>query len=805
MGEGWSDWFALMLTIEPGDQPEDGRGIGTYAIGETPMGGGIRPRPYSTDFNINEMTYAATNYTGAISQPHGIGSVWATMMWDLTWALIDKHGMDPDVYNGTGGNNIAMHLVIQGLKLQGCNPGFVDARDAILQADQLLYNGENTCLIWEVFANRGLGFSADQGSRNSRTDQTEAFDLPPFVGSTYSTETITACESYTWPTNNQEYTTSGSYNAYLLNENGCDSIVTLDLTITASETSTITEVACGSYTWSANNQTYFNSGVYTETLTTVSGCDSIVTLDLTISNSQSPTVTEEVCGSYTWSANSQTYTTSGVYTETLATIEGCDSVVTLDLTISGQAVSTTVTEEVCGSYTWSANSQTYTTSGVYTETLATVEGCDSVVTLDLTISGQAVSTTVTEEVCGSYTWSANNQTYTSSGVYTETLATVEGCDSIVTLDLTINNQSVSTTVTEEVCGSYTWSANNQTYTSSGVYTETLATVGGCDSIVTLDLTINNQSVSTTVTEEVCGSYTWSANNQTYTSSGVYTETLATVGGCDSVVTLDLTINNQSVSTTVTEEVCGSYTWSANNQTYTTSGVYTETLATVGGCDSIVTLDLTISGQAVSTTVTEEVCGSYTWSANNQTYTSSGIHSETLTTVGGCDSVVTLDLTIMDIVTDLTIDFENNALVSSPNYSSYQWVNCDENYAPISGEVNSTFTPSSNGNYAVIITNGNCVDTSACMRINILDLYNHEKNSMKIYPNPTGGLVKIEFVEPFSQGKISVYEMTGKLVQEFNIENQKQFQFILEGETGVYIIEHQTALGIVNRQRITKLN
>src|SRR5690554_423799 len=856
MGEGWSDWFALMLTIEPGDQPEDVRGIGTYAIGETPMGGGIRPRPYSTDFNINEMTYAATNYTGAISQPHGIGFVWATMLWDLTWALIDKHGMDPDVYNGTGGNNIAMHLVIQGLKLQGCNPGFVDGRDAILQADQLLYNGENTCLIWEVFANRGLGFSADQGSRNSRTDQTEAFDLPPFVGSTYSTETITACESYTWPTNNQEYTTSGSYNAYLLNENGCDSIVTLDLTITASETSTITEVACGSYTWSANNQTYFNSGVYTETLTTVSGCDSIVTLDLTISNSQSPTVTEEVCGSYTWSANSQTYTTSGVYTETLATIEGCDSVVTLDLTISGQAVSTTVTEEVCGSYTWSANNQTYTSSGVYTETLATVEGCDSVVTLDLTINNQSVSTTVTEEVCGSYTWSANNQTYTSSGVYTETLATVEGCDSVVTLDLTINNQSVSTTVTEEVCGSYTWSANNQTYTSSGVYTETLATVERCDSVVTLDLTINNQSVSTTVTEEVCGSYTWSANNQTYTSSGVYTETLATVEGCDSIVTLDLTISGQAVSTTVTEEVCGSYTWSANNQTYTSSGVYTETLATVEGCDSVVTLDLTInnqavsttvtevcgsytwsansqtytssgvytetlatvegcdsvvtldltiSGQAVSTTVTEEACGSYTWSANNQTYTSSGVYTETLATVGGCDSIVSLDLTIMDIVTDLTIDFENNALVSSPNYSSYQWVNCDENYAPISGEVNSTFTPSSNGNYAVIITNGNCVDASACMRINILDLYNHEKNSMKIYPNPTGGLVKIEFVEPFSQGKISVYEMTGKLVQEFNIENQKQFQFILEGETGVYIIEHQTALGIVNRQRITKLN
>jgi PKD repeat protein len=175
MGEGWSDWFGLMLSL---DTAVVNRGIGTFAINQTPSGGGIRNAPYSPDFSVNPFTYGATNSTGQISEPHGIGFVWCTMLWDLNLALIDQYGFDPDLYHGTGGNNMAMQLVMDGIKLQPCSPGFVDGRDAILQADQLLYGGANQCLIWEVFAKRGLGLSASQGSSQSRTDQVEAFDLP---------------------------------------------------------------------------------------------------------------------------------------------------------------------------------------------------------------------------------------------------------------------------------------------------------------------------------------------------------------------------------------------------------------------------------------------------------------------------------------------------------------------------------------------------------------------------------------------------------------------------------------------------
>lgn len=177
MGEGWSDWFALMMTMKKGDTPEKIRGMGTYASGEKTNGRGIRPVPYSTDFSINSYTYGATN-NPSLAAPHGIGFVWSTMLWDMTWALIDKYGFDDDIYNGKGGNNIAMQLVIDGLKLQPCMPGFVDGRDAILLADQLNYGGANQELIWRAFARRGLGYSAKQGLSYYRFDQVEAFDLP---------------------------------------------------------------------------------------------------------------------------------------------------------------------------------------------------------------------------------------------------------------------------------------------------------------------------------------------------------------------------------------------------------------------------------------------------------------------------------------------------------------------------------------------------------------------------------------------------------------------------------------------------
>jgi extracellular elastinolytic metalloproteinase len=176
MGEGWSDWVGLMITMQAGDQADDARGIGTYAIGEPADGVGIRQYPYSYNMSINPLTYGNLAATGG--QVHAVGTIWATMIWDLNWDLIAEYGYDADMYNGNGGNNIAMQLILDGMKLQPCSPGFVDGRDAILEADELANGGANRCIIWNAFARRGLGFSAIQGSSNSVTGSTAAIDIP---------------------------------------------------------------------------------------------------------------------------------------------------------------------------------------------------------------------------------------------------------------------------------------------------------------------------------------------------------------------------------------------------------------------------------------------------------------------------------------------------------------------------------------------------------------------------------------------------------------------------------------------------
>lgn len=171
MGEGWSDYYALLLT----DTNTDNRGIGTYLNFEPTTGQGIRPYRYSTSMGTNPATY---DYIKTASAPHGVGFVWASMLWDMTRSLVARHGWDPDVYTGTGGNNLALALVTEGLKLQPCRPGFVDGRDAVLAADDAITGGANQCLIWDAFSRRGLGASADQGAYYDRADGTEAFDLP---------------------------------------------------------------------------------------------------------------------------------------------------------------------------------------------------------------------------------------------------------------------------------------------------------------------------------------------------------------------------------------------------------------------------------------------------------------------------------------------------------------------------------------------------------------------------------------------------------------------------------------------------
>ena len=281
-------------------------------------------------------------------------------------------------------------------------------------------------------------------------------------------------------------------------------------------------------------------------------------MHLTINPSYAVTERRDVCPAalpYSW--NGVTFNAAGDTTVTLQTINGCDSVVTMTL-----AVNTAYYEDfdvvACNSYSW--NGQTYNTSGAYEQTFTAVNGCDSIVTLHLIVN-QSYAESNTKTICESelpYSW--DGITFNTAGDTTVTLTAVNGCDSVVTMTLMLKYAETAE-IAETACDSYEW--NGQTYTVSGDYDQTFTAANGCDSIVTLHLTVN-QSYAVSDSKTICESelpYPW--NGVTFNAAGDTTVTLTAVNGCDSVVTMTLTLKYAETAE-IAETACDSYEW--NGQT-----------------------------------------------------------------------------------------------------------------------------------------------------------------------------------------------------------------------------------------------
>ena len=486
---------------------------------------------------------------------------------------------------------------------------------------------------------------------------------------TTSTSNISICTNqlpYSW--NGNIYSSAGTYNVTLTGANGCDSIATLNLSVNAVLTSTTNVSTCTNqlpYFWNGNN--YTATGSYNVTLTSQSGCDSIATLNLTVNAVLTSITNVSICTNqlpYIWNGNN--YTASGSYNVTLTSQSGCDSIATLNLTIKPVSTSTTNASTCINQlpYVWNGNN--YTTSGTYNVTLVGSNGCDSIATLLLTVKPVTNSTT-NITICTNqlpYNWNGNS--YAAAGTYNVILTGSNGCDSTATLNLIVSGVLTSTT-TAVTCSNqlpYTWNGNN--YNATGTYNVTLVSQSGCDSIATLNLTVN-EIITSTTNASTCTNqlpYVWNGNN--YNASGTYNVTLAGSNGCDSIATLNLIVRAVLISTTNASTCVNQlpYVWNGNN--YNVSGSYNVILPGSNGCDSIATLNLTI--KQISTSITNVIiCTNqlpYVWNGNN--YNTSGSYNVILPGSNGCDSTATLNLTVNTVLTSNT-----NASVCT-NQLPYVW-------------------------------------------------------------------------------------------------------------------------------------
>lgn len=350
---------------------------------------------------------------------------------------------------------------------------------------------------------------------------------------------------------------------------------------------------------------------------------------------------------------------------------------------------------------------------------------------------------------------------------------------------TANASSLSATA----CSSYTWAENGTTYTTSGAYNDTLTNVSGCDSIITLNLTINLPT-SYNLSAIACTNYTWAENGMTYSTSGSYNDTIPNAAGCDSIITLNLTIN-QPTSSSVNEIACGSYSWAQNGVSYFASGSYNDTIPNANGCDSIITLNLTVN-PITSSSETVSACDSYTWDANGVTYTTSGQHTAALTSGAGCDSVITLNLTIVPTPTANATDDGLGTLTGSGG-NPVQWIDCGTN-AAIAGATTTTFSPTTNGTYAIVVGDGiGCSDTSNCLIVDYIGLFENQLIDATIFPNPATDEVNITVTE--SSATLVIRDAQGKIIQTRTVENGASVS-LATVQTGVYFFELTTDQGKV---------
>ncbi len=501
------------------------------------------------------------------------------------------------------------------------------------------------------------------------------------------------------------YSQSGTYVDTLVNAAGCDSIRTLILTVLPTTDTIITESICEPNSYLGYNQT----GTYIDTLIGSNGCDSIRTLNLTVIPRTYSSFQEVICEPNTFFGYSQ----SGTYTDTFINAAGCDSIRTLNLIVHPIQY-TTISTSICFPNSYMGYSQ----SGTYVDTFSTIQGCDSIRTLQLTVL-QLSDTTITQSICEPNSFLG----YTQSGTYIDTFTNTVGCDSIRTLHLTVIPRTYST-IQQSIC-----EPNNFLgYTQSGIYVDTLVNAAGCDSIRTLNLIVY-PILNTNVTMTICEPDSFMGYNQ----SGTYVDTFASIQGCDSIRTLVLTVLPITYLT-IDTVLC----YPSSIFGYSMSGTYYDTLSNAVGCELRRTLNLIVQQPYLFDT-TVVLCQGEEYLINGRQLRSEGVYTDSLTTIHGCDSIIITRVVVIDIPQpDLGPNQEicngDSVRLMPGGFDNYLWNTGDTNQVKFVGQ---------SGQYIVRVQNNG----NRCFKHDTIEIVVHDfpELSIRVVDDPPcmGSYVTLE--------------------------------------------------------------
>jgi hypothetical protein len=413
---------------------------------------------------------------------------------------------------------------------------------------------------------------------------------------------------------------AGQYTVTYTAEDGSDSTLTLNLTVLPVLLTHDTLSICAGDTVVFNGDTLTVSGIYTDTLTASTGCDSIDILTLNVHEVFADTLNAIICTGDTYIFAGDTLSEAGTYSVTLESSLGCDSTVTLHLTVA-PVFTTLLTSIICAGEFVVFNGDTLTVSGIYTDSLTSTSGCDSVAVLDLTVLPVA-SGTLNASICAGETYIFESDTLHEAGTYTAVLTAANGCDSILTLTLNVL-PTAATTLEATICAGDSYDYAGQSLTESGTYAFGFEAANGCDSTVTVALTVL-PNATTTLDATVCDGDTLVYAGQPLTETGAYEFSFTSANGCDSTVTIQLTVLPALSSGTVVT-LCFGESMVYAGDTLSDSGTYVYVLDSEAGCDSTVVVTINVLPEE-SSAVSATICAGNTYAVGNETFSTAGIYT-----------------------------------------------------------------------------------------------------------------------------------------------------------------------------------
>ena len=600
------------------------------------------------------------------------------------------------------------------------------------------------------------------------------------VNPTYNeTDQATICDGDTYVFGTQTLTAAGNYTEVFASAVGCDSTVVLTLNVVAGFNETDEATICDGASYTFGTQTLTTAGSYTEVFASTGGCDSTVVLTLNVVAGFNETDEATICDGDAYVFGTQTLTTAGTFTEVFVSAGGCDSTVVLTLNVVS-GFNETDEATICDGDAYVFGTQTLTSAGTFTEVFVSASGCDSTVVLTLNVL-TGFNETDEATICNGNIYVFGTQTLTAAGTYTEVFTAANGCDSTVVLTLNVN-PSANETDEATICDGNTYVFGTQTLTATGTYTEVFTAANGCDSTVVLTLNVVagfNQTDQATI----CQGSSYIFGTQTLSASGTYTEVFNSSGGCDSTVVLTLNVAN-TYNESVSATICQGQVYLFGSQSLTAAGAYTELFSSQFGCDSVVVLSLNVLDNYTKT-VDAFVCQGETYTfPDGTTGTAAQTQTSVLTAASGCDSTIVTNLMIETL--DVSVTQSGATLIANQTGATYLWIDCDNNNEPMIGEMGTSFTASITGNYGVIVTIGDCSDTSDCYLVDFANLDQFDVDQLQVYPNPTNGELTIKWTGKLD--KIEIRDAIGRLV--YKLENNlfdQQSVDINHVERGVYFV------------------